>query len=80
MKIENIILPPKIETIEDSIFYDSTNIKKIEIQSNIREISTTAFSGANNLSEIIIHKEAGSIAGSPWGCPIGNKAVSWVGE
>ena len=80
IKVENIILPPRIETIEDHVFYDSTNIKKIEIQSNIKEISTTAFSSASNLFEIIIHKEAGGISGSPWGCTIGNKAVSWVGE
>jgi len=30
--------------------------------------------------EIEQHKEAGSISGSPWGCTIGNKAVSWVEE
>ena len=76
---ENIVLPASVEKIELSIFHAST-IKKIEIQSNIKEISTTAFSSASNLSEIIIHKEAGSISGSPWGCTIGNKAVSWVGE
>ena len=80
MKVENIILPTSVEKIEASIFYGSTNIKKIEIQSSIKEISTTAFSSASNLLEIIIHKEAGSIVGSPWGCTIGNKAVSWVGE
>ena len=79
-KAENIILPPRIERIEDYIFQSSTSIKKIEIQSNIKEILDYAFSSANNLSEIIIHKEAGSISGSPWGCTIGNKAVSWVGE
>ena len=78
-KAENIVLPASVEKIELSIFHAST-IKKIEIQSNIKEISTTAFSSASNLSEIIIHKEAGSISGSPWGCTIGNKAVSWVGE
>ena len=59
---------------------DFKHIKKIEIQSNIKQIDIYAFSSANNLSEIIIHKEAGSISGSPWGCTIGNKAVSWVGE
>ena len=79
-KAENITMPTNIEKIEGSICYSSTNIKKIEIQSNIKAISTTAFSGASNLSEIVIHKEAGSISGSPWGCAIGNKAVQWVGE
>ena len=79
-KAENIVLPTNIEKIEYGIISSSTSIKKIEIQSKIKQIDTNAFSEASNLSEIIIHKEAGSISGSPWGCVIGNKAVSWVGE
>ena len=79
-KAENIVLPASVEKIESNIFNSSTSIKKIEIQSNIKDISSSAFNSANNLSEIIIHKEAESISGSPWGCTIGNKAVSWVGE
>ena len=79
-KAENILLGYNIEKIESSIFFNSTNIKKVEIQSNIKEISSSAFSNADNLSEIIIHKGAGSISGSPWGCTIGDKAISWVGE
>ena len=78
-KAENLILPASVEKIEGYILQNST-IKKIEIQSNIKEISIGAFNNASNLSEIIIHKSAGSISGSPWGCSIGNKAVSWVGE
>ena len=77
---ENIVLPTNIEKIEEYIFQGSTSIKRIEIKSNIKQIYTNAFISASNLSEIIIHKEAGSISGSPWGCTIGNKAVSWVGE
>ena len=79
-KAENIVLPSRTERIENNIIDGSTSIKKIEIQSNIKEISIVAFNNASNLSEIIIHKEAGSISGSPWGCAIGNKAVQWVGE
>ena len=77
---DNIVLPASVEKIEANIILYSSSIKKIEIQSNIKQIDTNAFSNASNLSEIIIHKEAGSIAGSPWGCTIGDKAVSWVGE
>ena len=79
-KVENIVLPASVEKIEEYIFQGSTSIKRIEIKSNIKQIYTNAFISASNLSEIIIHKEAGSISGSPWGCTIGNKAVSWVGE
>ena len=79
-KAENIVLPSSIEKIEGGIISYSTSIKKIEIQSNIKQIDTNAFSNASNLFEIVIHKEVGSISGSPWGCTIGNKAVSWIGE
>ena len=78
-KAENIILPASVEKIESGIL-SGASIKKIEIQSKIKQIDTNAFSSAKNLSEIIIHKEAGSILGSPWGCVIGEKAISWVGE
>ena len=80
IKAESILLPISIERIEDFIFQNSANLKKIEIQSNIKEITNNSFGLANNLIEIIIHKDAGSISGSPWGCTIGDKAVSWVGE
>ena len=80
VKADNIVLPARVEKIEANILLYSSNIKKIEIQSNIKQIDTNAFNNASNLSEIVIHKEAGSISGSPWGCSIGNKAVSWVGE
>ena len=78
-KAENIVLPASVEKIESGIL-SGASIKKIEIQSKIKQIDTNAFSSANNLSKIIIHKEAGSLSGSPWGCTIGDKAVSWVGE
>ena len=53
-------------------------IKKIEIQSKIETISSLAFSGVNNLREVIIHKKNdGTLTGSPWGCIYGDKAIIW---
>ena len=74
-----IILPESVEVIGGEIAMRS-NIKKIEIQSKIKKIDQYAFQNAPMLSEIIIHKQAGSITGSPWGCVIGDKAILWVGE
>ena len=64
-KIENYIL-------------DFSNVKRLEIQSKIEEISTSAFLGANNLTEVIIHKKNdGTLTGSPWGCVYGDRAIIW---
>ena len=79
VKAEELILPESVEVIGGEIAMRS-NIKKIEIQSKIKKIDQYAFQNAPMLSEIIIHKQAGSITGSPWGCVIGDKAILWVGE
>ncbi len=77
VKSQEIELPKKVKKIENSILqYAST--KKITIESQISEISASAFSDANNLSEVIIHKKNdGTLTGSPWGCPYGDKAIKW---
>ena len=75
----NIIkLPENITKIEDYMVYNSSSVKKIEIQSKIETISSLAFSGLNNLKEVIIHKKNdGTLTGSPWGCIYGDKAIIW---
>ena len=77
VKSQEIELPKKVKKIENSILqYAST--KKITIESQISEISASAFSDANNLSEVIIHKKNdGTLTGSPWGCPYGDRAIKW---
>ena len=76
---ESIIFPKSVEKIEKNAIWDATT-KKIEIQSNIKEIDSLAFSGANSLSEVIIHKNKNDIKGSPWGNVLGDRAIFWVGE
>ena len=75
--LEIIKLPPNVNKIEDNILY-SSNIRKLEIQSKISEINANAFSGANNLTEVVIHKKNnGTLTGSPWGCVYGDRAIIW---
>ena len=77
VKAKEIELPEKIKKIEDTILSGSS-INKITIKSQINQISTSAFKGANNLSEVIIHKKNdGTLTGSPWGCVYGDKAIKW---
>ena len=77
VKAKEIELPEKIKKIEDNILNGSST-NKITIQSQINQISTSAFASANNLSEVIIHKKNdGTLTGSPWGCVYGDKAIKW---
>ena len=77
LKAEEVKLPSNVIYIEGSILYYS-NVKRIEIQSNIEVIYGSAFQGANNLTEVIIHKKNdGTLTGSPWGCVYGDRAIIW---
>lgn len=71
-----IKLPNSVKKIEGNIM-DASNINRIEIPSSIQEISTSAFSGANSLKEVVIHKKKYSIDGSPWGNTYGDRAIIW---
>lgn len=58
-------------------FAKCSSLEKIEIPNSIEEIGTDAFTSCSNLREVIIRKEKGSIAGSPWGCIYGDRAIKW---
>ena len=73
-------MPETVEKINNSILYGCDKLTKIDIPNSVQEISSYAFSTAQNLTDIIIHKSAGSIQGSPWGATKGEKAIKWVGE
>ena len=75
-KMTEIQLPNKIEKIGRS-FNFCNSLTKIEIPSSIKEINSDCFNAANNLKEIRIHKKRGEVAGSPWGCISGDKAIIW---
>ena len=75
---KEIILPTTLIEIGARAIHYCPYIEKIEIPNNVEIIGESAFSGCNNLAEIRIDKEAGSIAGSPWKVPKGDRAVIWL--
>ena len=78
IKASEIILPSTLKTIEREAFGGCANITTITIPNNVETIGTNAFSSCSNLAEIRIDKGAGSIAGSPWGVPKGDRAIIWL--
>ena len=77
MDAETIILPDKVTTIQGNVVFDA-NVKRLDIQSKIESRNSLAFNGANNLTEVRIHKRNDGIpAGSPWSCPYGDRAIIW---
>ena len=75
----SLVVPEGVTKIGQNIIGQSS-IKTIEIPSTIESIDVKAFSAANNLSQIIIHKVKDSISGSPWGAVGGNKIIEWKGN
>ena len=72
----SLVVPEGVTKIGKNIIAESS-IKTIEIPSTVESIDGSAFSSANNLSQIIIHKAKDSITGSPWGAVGGNKIIKW---
>ena len=78
-QMKNIVIPSTVQKIGDSFNFCSS-LEKIEIPSSVTTIQNNCFNDATNLKEIIIHNTEGAIAGQPWGCIYGDKAVHWVGN
>ena len=78
-KMKNIVIPSTVQKIGDSFNFCSS-LEKIEIPNSVTTIHNYCFNNATNLKEIIIHNTEGAIAGQPWGCIYGDKAVHWVGN
>ena len=76
-RITNVNLPNTLTKINSNSFEICSNLSSIEIPSSITNISGTAFNSCNILSSIVIHKSEGSILGSPWSCPYGERAIIW---
>ena len=73
-----IILPSTLKEIGEGAFYSLDNITEIEIPSSVETIGNGAFDKCGNLAEIRINKTRGSISGSPWGVPKGERAIIWL--
>lgn len=74
--LTNVTIPNTVTTIGNS-FNHCASLTSIEIPNSVQTIHTNCFSNSNNLTQIIIDKEEGSIQGSPWGCRYGDRAVTW---
>ena len=49
----------------------------LEIPETIKSINISAFNGTYTIKKIIIHRKENSIAGSPFGSPLGTRAIVW---
>ena len=75
--IKNIDLPASVKEIKKLAFAYSS-LGKITIPESTEKIERGVFESCSKLTSIIINKKAGSIAGSPWNCPIAERAVKWL--
>ena len=73
-----IELPSTLKVIGSSSFADCDSIKVIEIPNSVETIESNAFNLCNILENVIIDKEQGSISGSPWGAPKGERSIIWL--
>ena len=73
----NIMIPETVTEIENAFNY-CTSLTKIEIPSSVMKIFPNCFENSPNINEMIIHKEKGSIEGSPWGIEKGERAIKWI--
>lgn len=78
IRAREIILPSTLKTIESQAFIGCTNLTEIEIPSSVETIGDDAFGSCSNLAEVRINKEQGSIIGSPWSVPKGERAIIWL--
>ena len=77
-KLKEVKIPKGVKIIGDRAFNNCSNLSKIVISSSIETIYSNAFKADKLLKEIIIEKPENSIAGAPWGCPLGNRAIKWM--
>ena len=73
-----IELPSTLKVIGYQSFADCDSIKVIEIPNSVETIESSAFNLCNILENVIIDKEQGSISGSPWGAPKGERSIIWL--
>ncbi|MCI8309828.1 MAG: leucine-rich repeat protein [Clostridia bacterium] len=78
-KLTNIILPQSLKLIESSAFHKCSALSTITIPNSVEKMEGWGFfDECSNLKEIIVDKQYGSLAGSPWGCIYGDRVVKWL--
>ena len=73
-----IVLPSTLKEIGNSAFVYCGSLIEIQIPNNIENIGSNAFAYCDKLETISINKEQGSISGSPWSVPKGERAIIWL--
>lgn len=75
--IKDLVLPENVKEIRRAAFGYST-LCSIEIPNSTNTIAENAFTNCAQLTSIKINKEKSGISGSPWSCPLGERAVEWL--
>ena len=73
-----IILPNTLKEIGEAAFYSLDNITEINIPNSVEVIKEDAFVSCEKLEKIMIDNKKGSISGSPWSVPKGERAINWL--
>ena len=76
-KMTEVELPEGLIKIDQSFNY-CDGLISIYIPNSVEAISQMAFASMDNLQQIQIDKEQGSISGSPWGAIRGDRIVEWL--
>ena len=76
--ITRISLPSTLKEIASECFRESYYITEIEIPNSVQTIADTAFSSCRSITEVRIDNTQGSISGSPWSVPKGERAIIWL--
>ena len=76
--LTEVILPSTLKKIGLKCFRGCSNLKEITIPNSVETIDSTAFGACNNLEEVRIDKSRGSISGSPWSAPKGERSIIWL--
>ena len=77
-KIANITLPSTLTEISDSAFSSCYYLNNVQIPSGVDTIGRNVFLNCTSLKSVNINRKKGSISGSPWGIPIGERAITWT--
>lgn len=70
----------KVESVENSSFSGCSGLTSLEIPNTIKFIQANAFDSTPTIKKITIHRKENAIAGSPFGSPLGARAIVWDGN
>lgn len=75
--ISEITVPEGVREIKSQAFGYS-KLKTINLPSTLKSMEPNTFVNCAQLTKIVLNKSKDGLSGSPWGCPIGDRAVKWI--